>query len=119
MSLIFVYGTLKRNCRNHRHLAGQKFLGEARTVAGFRLFEVGGFPGLVIAPADREGVTGEVWSVAATSLAHLDNFEGVAEGLYARSPVPLLPPFARQNVDTYFYGRSVAGCREVGAVWRE
>ena len=119
MSLIFVYGTLKRNGCNHRHLSAQKFLGEARTVAGFRLFEAGGFPGMVASPSDREGVTGEVWSVDAASLAHLDDFEGVAEGLYVRSRISLLPSFAPQNVDAYFYARSVAGRSEIGSVWRE
>ena len=119
MSLIFVYGTLKRNGCNHHHLAGQKFLGEARTIAGFRLYEVGGFPGMISLPSDRDGVTGEVWSVDAASLAHLDDFEGVAEGLYRRARIPLLPPFAMQNVDAYFYLHNVTGRPEIGPTWRE
>ena len=31
MTTLFVYGTLKRGGSNHAHLAGQKFLGPART----------------------------------------------------------------------------------------
>ena len=44
-------------------LAGQEFVGEARTVPGFRLFDLGGFPGLVPVKADRDGVAGEIWAV--------------------------------------------------------
>ena len=33
-TLLFVYGTLKRGCRNHANLVGQRFVGEARTVPG-------------------------------------------------------------------------------------
>ena len=68
---LFVYGTLKRGGSNHHHLAGQTFLGPARTTPGFTLFSLGAYPGLVAAPADTRGVTGELWSVDAACLARL------------------------------------------------
>ncbi|MSU69966.1 MAG: gamma-glutamylcyclotransferase [Opitutaceae bacterium] len=102
MSLIFVYGTLKRGCSNHHFLAGQTWVGAAATPPGFRLFDLGGFPGMVAQADDHAGVAGEVWSVDATCLAHLDALEGIAEGCYLRASVPLLPPFAGQTVETYF-----------------
>ena len=118
-TLLFVYGTLKRGCRNHRHLAGQTFVATARTVPGYRLFDLGGYPGLVALASDRTEVLGEVWSVAPAALAKLDRFEGVHEGLYRRAPVPLQPPFAGQPVDAYFPARDLAGRPDVGAEWIE
>ena len=119
MTLLFVYGTLKRGCCNHHLMAGQEFLGEARTEPGFRLYDLGGHPGLVVQPADTEGVIGEVWSVDAACLAQLDVLEGVAERWYRREPVALLAPFVGQNIEAYTYPHHIEGRREVGAVWRE
>jgi gamma-glutamylaminecyclotransferase len=117
--LLFVYGTLKRGCSNHGQLAGQTFVGSARTVPGFRLYDLGGFPGIAEQAEDREGVAGEVWSVDAEALRRLDAFEGVHEGLYRRQAVALQPPFAGNPVETYVPSLGVAGRREVGAEWCE
>ena len=117
MSLVFVYGTLKRGGSNHTHLAGQAFVGEARTAPGFRLYQLDGYPGMVALAGDHAGVTGEVWSVNAACLAQLDLLEGVAEGLYRREPVPLLAPFAGRSVEAYLYARSVAGRKDLGSTW--
>ena len=118
-TLLFVYGTLKRGCGNHRQLTGQAFIGIARTPPGFRLHDMGGYPGLVTAADATEGVTGEVWSVDARGLARLDAFEGVAEGLYRRNPIALLPPFHDQLVEAYWPARAVDHLPVVGANWRE
>jgi gamma-glutamylcyclotransferase (GGCT)/AIG2-like uncharacterized protein YtfP len=117
--LVFVYGTLKRECCNHHFLAGQRFVGEARTAPGFRLYDLGGHPGMVVRPDDTEGVAGEIWEVDAKALARLDALEGLAEGLYRREPVPLLPPFDARGIEAYLYPHGVAGRREIGAQWRE
>jgi gamma-glutamylaminecyclotransferase len=119
MSLIFVYGTLKRGGRNFHHMAGQQFLGEARTPPGFRLYELDGYPGMLIKPDDRDGVTGEVWSVDTAGLAQLDLLEGLAQGLYRRIPINLLPPFADQPVETYLYARSIEGRPAIGSTWTQ
>lgn len=118
-TLLFVYGTLKRGCSNHRWLAGETFIGPARTVPGFRLYDLGGFPALAPYPEDRDGVAGEVWSVGPAALAELDRFEGVHEGLYHRAPIALQPPFAGQPIDAYFSTTGVLGRREIGNEWRE
>jgi gamma-glutamylcyclotransferase (GGCT)/AIG2-like uncharacterized protein YtfP len=115
--LIFVYGTLKRGGGNHRYLAGQRFVGDACTEPGFRLYELDGFPGMIHLPGDREGVHGEVWSIDAGCLGQLDVLEGIAEGLYRREPVPLQAPFATQRVEAYLYPHPVGGRREVGSFW--
>lgn len=119
MTLVFVYGTLKRGCSNHDFMAGQEFLGEARTAPGFRLYDLGGHPGMVVRPDDTDGVAGEIWAIDADCLARLDQLEGVAEGWYRREPVPLLAPFANRGIEAFVYPHDVTGRREVGPVWRE
>ncbi len=115
MSLLFVYGTLKRGGSNHGQLAGQKFVGPARTATGYRLFLLEGYPGMVPWQADQEGVVGELWDVTDAALPQLDAFEGVPEGLYRREPVPLQPP--HQAADAYLYARSIEGRLDVGNEW--
>jgi gamma-glutamylaminecyclotransferase len=116
-TLIFVYGTLKRGFNNHHHLSGQVFLGEAQTARGFRLFNLGDYPGMVPDASDWRGVTGEVWSVDPACLARLDKLEGVSEGLYRREMIPMLPPFSDSVVETYIYARSIENRPEVGPGW--
>ena len=72
MNTIFVYGTLKRGGTNHLFLQGQHYLGAARTVAGYVLYSLGDYPGMVRAPGDTQGVTGELWAVDDACLAELD-----------------------------------------------
>lgn len=117
--LIFVYGTLKRGCSNHHYLAGQKFIGEARTAPGFRLYGLTGYPGMVAKPDDRDGVTGEVWSVTAAALKHLDGLEGTDEGMYRRAVIPLLAPFADKKIEGYLYACPIAGRPDLGSTWTE
>ena len=118
-SKIFVYGSLKRGFNNHAFLRGQSFLGTARTAAGFRLFDLGDYPGMIAWPGDQAGIEGEVWAVDAACLARLDQLEGTAEGLYRRAAIALLAPFAGQAVETYFYLHSVEGRRDAGSIWIE
>jgi len=118
MTHLFVYGTLKRGCKNHPHLAGQTYIGEARTGGGYQLYHLGEYPGMVTQASDTQGVTGEVWWVDDAALTHLDDFEGVAEGLYRRERVALLAPFDRLVVDTYLYARE-SGVRLIGTTWVE
>lgn len=119
--LIFVYGTLKRGGSNHVSLQGQKFVGDARTLPGYRLYDLGGYPGMVENKNSREtddaGVTGEVWRVDAAALGELDRLEGLDEGLYRRVRIPLAPPFETQHIEAYLYARSVEALREIGRQW--
>lgn len=118
-TLLFVYGTLKRGCCNHGHLAGQTYVGPARSKPGFILYDLGGYPAIVAEPGVREGVVGEVWSVDARTLAALDEFEGVHEGLYRREPLPLEEPYTGQSIDAYVSARPIHGRPRVGTEWTE
>ena len=116
---LFVYGTLKRGCSNHDWMRGQTFLAEGITLPDYRLFDLGGYPGLVRA-AQGEGVavSGEVWEVDAEGLRRLDVLEGVAEGEYELVPMAMDGRWAAEEVRGYLYRRPVLGCRDCGGVWQ-
>jgi gamma-glutamylcyclotransferase (GGCT)/AIG2-like uncharacterized protein YtfP len=119
-TLVFVYGTLKRGCSNHRVLADQIFVAEARTVPGYHLYHLGDYPGMIATSDDTLGVAGEVWSVDPAALARLDAFEGVHESLYRREPIKLLAPFTDRHVETYLYAQSIEkGIVLDDGIWRE
>lgn len=116
MTRVFVYGTLKRGGENHGWIEKQRFIAEARTKPLYRLFDLGGYPGMVRAD-DGIAIAGEVWEVDGPGLAQLDVLEDVEGGEYERVPVELEGEFAGQRVEGYLYLRSVEGRRNVGACW--
>jgi len=87
MTALFVYGTLLEGEPNHVLLKTARRLGTARTRRGFRLHDLGAFPGMV-ASEDAEGVVGEVYDVDDKTLAALDRLEGVPH-FYERVSVEL------------------------------
>jgi gamma-glutamylcyclotransferase (GGCT)/AIG2-like uncharacterized protein YtfP len=116
-SYLFVYGTLMRGECRQQFLADQQFLGAAATVAGYRLYNVGQYPALVVADAGVS-IIGELWRVDDAKLLGLDIVEEVSAGLYARQPVRLRPPHEKLIVETYFYLPNVMGLPELGSDWR-
>ena len=83
---VFVYGTLMRGEANHRLLRGSQFVGAAKTVRGFCLFDHGPFPAMV-----RMGdgvVSGEVFEIREGVLGALDRLEGYPT-LYGRELIDL------------------------------
>ena len=117
MTTVFVYGTLKRGGSNHRFLAGQKFIGLARTAPGYTLYSLGDYPGMVRKPGDTAGVTGELWLVDANCLAELDRLEGLDEGLYERAAVQIAPNPYAASAQTYLYLRPHQGFVPLGDTW--
>lgn len=115
---LFVYGTLMRREKRHRHLETATFVTEACTAPRYRLHDAGDYPALIDAAAG-ESIWGEVWLVGEATLRVLDDVEGVAEGLYARQRVVLLPPHEALVAEVYVYRDSVSGMPEIGASWRE
>lgn len=74
--LLFVYGTLKRGGCRHAALAGAAPRGEAETVPGYALYDLGEYPGLVACPHGGQVVRGEVYEVDRARLGELDEVEG-------------------------------------------
>ncbi len=117
MTRLFVYGTLKRGCRSHRLLENQIYLGETRTVPGFRLFHLGQFPGMIRAADSPSSVSGEVYLVDDDCLRTLDEFEGVPEGFYSREWVSLEPP--QEGAQGYLYLLNTEGRQSLEDAWTE
>jgi len=117
MNTVFVYGTLKRGGSNHVFLNSQRLLGVARTVPGYTLYSLGDYPGMVRAPGDTAGVTGELWVVDDACLAELDRLEGLDEGLYERIDVLLAPNHLAASAQTYLYLRQFDGLQPIGSEW--
>lgn len=113
---LFVYGTLKQGQSRNRYLAGQEFVGPARTQLFYRLYNLGSYPGLVSC-ADGLSITGELWKVSEACLEMLDRVEGCDEGLYRREPVALAPPHDGIAAVTYLYQPGVDGLLECGTCW--
>ena len=116
MTLVFVYGTLKRGGVNHAWIEAQQFVAEARTVPAYRMFDLGGYPGMVRSK-DGISIQGEIWSVDEAGLARLDVLEDTAGGEYERVVVALEGEHATKSVEGYIYLSSVEGRRDLGPCW--
>lgn len=119
MTLVFVYGSLKRGLSNAGWLKGQEFVGEADTRPGYRMYDWGGFPGMVEVSEGGLAIQGEVWRVDDRCMAGLDRLEDVDRGLYRRARVQLANAFANTEVVSYLYMKSVEGLRDAGSNWTE
>jgi gamma-glutamylcyclotransferase (GGCT)/AIG2-like uncharacterized protein YtfP len=113
MTRLFVYGTLKRGRENHRWLSGQRFIAEARTAPVYRLFDLGGYPGMI---RDENGLSieGEIWDVDADGMKNLDILEDLEGGEYKRVLIDL---HDGTRVEGYLYLRDVSGRPDAGASW--
>ncbi len=116
MTLVFVYGTLKRGGENHGWIAQQQFVAEANTAPLYRLYDLGGYPGMVRS-ADGLSIQGEVWSVDEAGLARLDVLEDTDGGEYERVRVQLEGEQASLVVEGYIYLRSIQGKQDMGTCW--
>jgi len=112
-TLLFVYGTLKRGERNHHRLGAARFLRIARTLAKYRLYRIGWYPGLVVA-ADGSLIEGELWEVEVATLRDLDEYEGVPTWFDRREVEIEDEPGC---VEAYFYQGEVGGRVDVGTTW--
>lgn len=91
-------------------------MGESKTVAQYRMFDCGSYPGLVEHENGLE-IAGEVWSVDKACLRQLDLVEAVDQGLYQRKKINLKPPFDAHEVESYFYLLPVEGLPDCGGCW--
>ena len=110
--LLFVYGTLMRSGSRHPALAGQRFLGEARTEPRYALLDLGEYPGLVRREPGGRAVCGELYEVEGRLLPDLDEMEG-APDLFRLGPVAVVGQAG--PVYAYFYQPAPDGLPTYGA----
>lgn len=112
--MLFVYGTLKRgHCRSSL-LSSQKFISNIKTESNYKIFNCGGFPGLV---SNQEGcVEGELWEVSEDYIEYLDHVEG-SPYLYKLEPVKVSSVVPVDNVFSYFWQKSIVGLDDCGPIW--
>lgn len=84
--LMFVYGTLRRGYGNHRYMRGSTFLGMAKTVDAFTLYQHG-IP-YVNAVKATCPIVGEVYRVPSSDLPAVDRLESHPHG-YTRRETPV------------------------------
>ena len=83
MHRVAVYGTLKSgNCNNDLIETG-KSLGEFK-LNGFKMFDLGAFPVVVIGDQTDTPITVELFEVDDEDLKRMDILEGVDFGMYSR-----------------------------------
>jgi gamma-glutamylcyclotransferase (GGCT)/AIG2-like uncharacterized protein YtfP len=104
--LLFVYGTLMRDGVNHTLLAGQRFVGRARTRPRYALFNLNDFRGLVPCASDGTVVHGELYEVARALVPRLDQLEE-APTLFRLEPVEIEE--TAEPVYAYFYQQDTRG----------
>ena len=81
---LFVYGTLRSNGAGAALLADGELVGEG-SVGGL-LYDIdGAYPAMIV--YGTTPVRGEVWRCPAALLLQLDEYEGVADGLFRRMGV--------------------------------
>lgn len=109
---LFVYGTLKRGEVAAHLLQDACFLGEA-CAPGFALVDAGAYPAMV--PDATGTVCGELYSVDASRLSALDDYEG-APALFERAAVLLGDG---SQAIAYVYRRDASRLpRIAGGTWR-
>lgn len=88
--LVFVYGTLKNGHLRSSVLQNERYLGIARTVSKYAMYQYGGYPALVSSPEENNHpITGELYEVGDEMMVRLDEIEGTAVGLFQRGEVAL------------------------------
>lgn len=102
MSLVFVYGSLRRGATNHRVLEGATLVRQAISAPRYTLYDLGDYPALI--EPGTTAITGELYLLPAWLLREVDAFEGHpllferravalagdadAEAYFFRDPIP-------------------------------
>jgi gamma-glutamylaminecyclotransferase len=115
MTMIFVYGTLKRGKVRHPHMKGATFLGVARTAARYALYQSHGvnYPCLVEEEVEGFAVEGELWEVPDDCLARLDGVEGVPDWFQRR----IISLEDGQEAQAYFVANKPDDAVRLGCRW--
>jgi gamma-glutamylcyclotransferase (GGCT)/AIG2-like uncharacterized protein YtfP len=89
MTLVFVYGTLRKGEHNAHVLGDSAYCGKSSTAPDYILLHLGGFPAIVPAPAGAGvSIVGEVYECDAQTMRDLDRLEG-CPSFYYREQITL------------------------------
>lgn len=88
MTLVFVYGTLRKGEHNAHVLGDSPYCGKASTAADYQMLHLGGFPAIIPAVDGGVSIVGEVYECDAQTMIDLDRLEG-APDFYHRDVITL------------------------------
>lgn len=89
---LFVYGTLKRDCRAHilMKTSGACYIGDVKTTTKYHMYNIGCFPGIVENEEEiGNGVQGELYEIDEAMTGELDKYEGIEHGLFKKATIEL------------------------------
>ncbi len=112
-TILFVYGSLKKNKARHRLIEGQKFIGISETKPIYRLYNNGTFPVMVEDEKNGISIKGELWEIEENCLNFLD-FVEVHPWYFKRTEIQLSDGFI---VQAYLFQESVDKLEDCGEVW--
>jgi gamma-glutamylcyclotransferase (GGCT)/AIG2-like uncharacterized protein YtfP len=116
---LFIYGTIKRGQCRADVMTGQKFLGSAKLVPMYKMFNLGQFPALVKMPGLDNGpmIEGELWEVDEDCIRRLDMIEGTPS-FYRRQEVQVAGQEVESlYVESYLYQGDISDSEDVGVSW--
>ena len=99
--LISVYGTLRKNCGNHRIIENADYKGTYTTEPIYNLYSLCGFPGLK--EKGKTAVVMEVYAVNKEEARRVDGLEGYTPGEQATfyDKIQIETPWGEAGVYTY------------------
>ena len=116
---LFVYGTLLEEAESDpEHQAGQ--------ISGFKMFDIGAFPGVVRTKDPTDKVVGVMFPVSAENLEAFDHYEGYHEddhdiSLYLREEIDVTVPGGRtERAWVYIFNQDTTNLEVIPTgSWRE
>ena len=101
-NLVFVYGTLKENCRNNNYLDDAKYIGTAETIEKYSMYKHKYYYPAVIESEQEYCIKGELWLCSDWTLKCLDRLEG-APDLFYRKEIAVIQDAKVINAWIYFF----------------
>lgn len=120
MVRIFVYGTLKNGFQAHHLMSSgeSRFIRAACTAPIYEIRHMRWFPAMVEGNHSGAGVIGELYECDEDTLLALDEYEGIATGLFRRAEIQLDDGTTAQ---AYLYNRGYAHLNQpvLSGLWTE
>lgn len=104
-TVVFVYGTLKRNFRNSHYLKNAKFIGDSETIEKFSMITCSNYNFPILFKnnelnLETQKIEGELYRVTPEILENLDFLE---RGLYEKTLIEVLNKSNNNKYNAYAY----------------